>query len=64
MPEPIPPLLHLASLIDAKETKLERTMTPFIRRQLMTDLDSLVRRFQVEYQLCHGTHVPTDAALA
>ena len=64
MTEPIPSILHLASMIDAKESKLERTTTPFIRRQLMADLESLVRRFQVEYQLCLGenAHMHAEAA--
>jgi hypothetical protein len=61
MNEPIPPLLHLASMIDAKESKLERTSTPFIRRRLMADLDSLVQRFQVEYQLCVEASGMADA---
>jgi hypothetical protein len=51
MTEPTVSLLHLASMIDAKQSKLERTTTPFIRRQIVAELDSLVRRFQLEYQL-------------
>jgi len=64
MTQPIPPLLHLAAMIDAKEIKLERTKTPFIRRQLMADLDSLVRRYQIEYQLSLEASLQSHAEAA
>jgi hypothetical protein len=64
MTEPIPSLLYLAGMIDAKETKLERTRTPFIRRRLMADLDSLIQRFQVEYELCFAASGQAEPALA
>ena len=50
MQEPTPSLVHLASMIDAKETKLEKTTPPFLRRELVAELESLMRRFQVEYE--------------
>jgi hypothetical protein len=51
MLDPTFPLIHLARMIDAKEGALEKTRAPFVRRQLRADLDSLLQRFQDEYQL-------------
>jgi hypothetical protein len=64
MNESIPQLVHLAGLIDAKERKLEQTKTPFIRRCLMSDLESLIRRFQAEYERCLASGASAGAQLA
>jgi hypothetical protein len=60
MNQPTPALVHLAAMIDAKEMKLERTKTPFVRRRLLSDLDSLMRRFQLEYQVCMASDMASE----
>jgi hypothetical protein len=47
----LPPMLnHLALLIDLREDRLEKTTVPFLRRQMSVELETLLKRFETEYQ--------------
>ena len=43
-------LNHLALLIDLREDRLEKTTVPFLRRQMSVELETLLKRFETEYQ--------------
>ena len=49
MSELTPHLIHLASLIDSKEAKIEKTRPPFLRRQLQAELELLIQRYESEF---------------
>ena len=43
-------LSYLATLIHLREERLDKTEIPFLRRQIATELEGLMKRFQTEYQ--------------
>ena len=56
-------LTHLALVIDLREERLERTTIPFLRRQISSELELLLKRFETEYQefmLATGQNAPEE----
>ncbi|MDR3403541.1 MAG: hypothetical protein P4L99_13670 [Chthoniobacter sp.] len=46
----LPPMLnYLALVIDLREERLEKTTIPFLQKQISTELEGLLERFQREY---------------
>ena len=47
----MPPMItYLAIVIDLQEERLEKNPIPFLRTQIVTDLEKLFKRFEAEYQ--------------
>jgi len=43
-------LNYLALVIDLREERLEKTTIPFLQKQISTELEALLERFQTQYQ--------------
>ena len=43
-------ITYLAISIDLQEERLEKNPIPFLRKQIVTDLEKLFKRFEAEYQ--------------
>jgi len=47
----MPPMLtYLATVIDLREERLEKTEIPFLRQQISSELEILYKRLDAEYQ--------------
>ena len=55
-------LTYLAMVIDLREERLEKTTIPFLQKQISSELEGLLERFQTQYQEYLATTGQSDPA--